>query len=152
MYWSTLSSFVHQREVVVFFSWTYDGFEFFLSSCLWLFVFVRHYCLTKCFPRHTSIKGGEPSSQFEQLVCLVQIELFADVSQSLISRFALSFLLRLDKKKINVFDTVRSIWLLVWAAEVPKLGIFGIFGKLRSVTLILNKVLWVCADLIIWID
>lgn len=55
-------------------------------------------------------------------------------------------------KKINVLDTVRSIWLLIWAAEVPKLGIFGIFGKLRSVTLILNKVLWVCADLIIRID
>lgn len=68
-------------------------------------MFVRHYCLTKCFPRHTSIKGGEPSSQFEQLVCLVQIELFADVSQSLISQFALSFLLRLDKKK-SMYSTL----------------------------------------------
>lgn len=62
------------------------------------------------------------------------------------------FPFKVGQKKINVFDTVRSIWLLIWAAEVPKLGIFGLFGKLRSVTLILNKVLRVCADLIIWID
>ena len=49
------------------------------------------------FPDTHRSRVDKPSSQFEQLVCLIQIELAADVPQSLITRFALSFLLRLEK-------------------------------------------------------